>query len=56
MPNAPLWEAKPTRPGGGAPGAKLAFSETAGSVLITPRQLGPTRRMPAARHTATSSR
>ena len=38
------------------PGAKLAFSETTGSVLITPRQLGPTSRMPAARHTATSSR
>ena len=30
MPKAPLWDAKPTRPGGGAAGAKVAFSATPG--------------------------
>jgi hypothetical protein len=33
-------------PAGGAIGAKVALSRTAGSVLTTPRQFGPTIRMP----------
>jgi hypothetical protein len=56
MPNAPLWDAKPTRPAGGAPGENVASRATAGSVLTTPRQFGPTMRMPAARQIASSSR
>ena len=34
-------------------GASEAFSRTAGSVLTTPRQFGPTTRMPCARDSAT---
>ena len=47
-PMAPDWLMNATGPGGGITGAKLAFMDTAGSVLITPRQLGPTMRMPLA--------
>ncbi len=43
-------------PGGGAVGAKVAFIETAGSVLSTPMQLGPTMRIPYLRTTAISRR
>ncbi len=39
-------------PGGGAVGAKVAFIEIAGSVLITPMQLGPTMRIPCLRTTS----
>ena len=42
-------------PGGRPPGAKVALSATAGSVLSTPRQLGPTSRIPAARQMPSSS-
>ncbi len=45
-PSAPDWQKKPARPGSGATGASEAFSATAGSVLISPRQFGPTTRMP----------
>ena len=38
-----------TLPAGGKTGLKVAFSRTAGSVLSTPMQFGPTRRIPAAR-------
>ena len=55
MPNAPLWEAKATLPGVGSPGAKVALSAVWWWRLATPRQFGPTIRMPAARQTATSS-
>ncbi len=37
---------------GGATGAKVAFRRTAGSVLRTPMQLGPTMRMPCGAHAA----
>ncbi len=55
MPNAPLWDANATPPAGGATGAKVAFSPASGAVLSTPRQLGPTSRIPLARHTSSSS-
>ena len=56
MPRAPDWQKKPTRPRPGACGAIVALSRTAGSAFTTPRQLGPTTRMPCARATATSFR
>ena len=56
MPSAPDWEKNPARPSGGSTGASEALSRTAGSVLTTPRQFGPTTRMPCARDSATSSR
>ena len=46
MPRPPDCEANPTGPAMGASGAKVAFIETAGLVLMIPKQLGPTRRMP----------
>jgi len=55
-PRAPDWDMNPTRPGRGTVGPKLASRHTRGSVLTMPRQLGPIRRMPAARQTASSSR
>ena len=44
----------PMLPAGGQVGAKVAFSDMAGSVLSTPRQFGPTMRMPEPRATAVS--
>ena len=55
LPNPPLCEAKATSPGVGAAGATVAFSAISGSGLATPREFGPTIRMPAARQTASSS-
>ncbi len=45
--SAPDWEMKAMLPGRGILVAKLAFMDTSWSVLITPRQLGPTRGMSA---------
>jgi len=45
-PSAPLCEDMATRPWGGKTGEKLAFIRTSGAVLIRPRQLGPTMRIP----------
>ncbi len=56
MPSPPLCESIATFPRAGMSTAKVALSSAAGAVLITPRQLGPTRRMPVARQTSTSSR
>ena len=53
-PRPPDCEAKPTGPATGALGASVALSETSGSVLITPKQLGPTIRMPWAWASRTS--
>ena len=55
LPNPPLCEAKATSPGDGAAGATVAFSAISGRGLATPREFGPTIRMPAARQTASSS-
>ena len=60
MPTAPDWEATASRPAAGSTvagrvGAKVAASRTFGSVLSTPRQFGPTSRMPCARASRTSS-
>ncbi len=56
IPSAPLCDMKATRPGGAWTGPRLALRPTAGSVFITPTQLGPTSRMPAARQMRISSR
>ena len=56
IPRPPLCDMKPTRPGTAAGGAKVALSRTSGAVLSTPRQLGPTSRIPASRQTSSSSR
>ncbi len=56
MPSAPDWQKNPTRPGGGTTGARLALSRTAGSVLTSPRQLGPRTRIPLARARETMCR
>ncbi len=53
-PRAPLWDRKPTRPSGGASGAKVALRRTARSVFTIPRQFGPMRRIPVARQSRTS--
>jgi hypothetical protein len=53
-PIAPLWEASATGPWTGAVGAAVAFSRSAGSVLRTPSELGPTSRMPLRRQIASS--
>ena len=45
-PSEPLCETIPTVPAGGHTGAKLAFMEISGAVLMTPMQLGPSMRMP----------
>ena len=44
-PRAPLCELKARLPAGGKTGANDAFKEIRGSVLISPRQLGPIIRM-----------
>ena len=56
MPSAPAWQKKPTWPRPGEAGASVALSRISGSVLMTPRQLGPTTRMPLARAVATTWR
>ena len=48
--SAPLWLTKPTVPGAEMPAANVAFSPVVGR--ITPRQLGPTIRIPLARAVA----
>jgi hypothetical protein len=55
-PSAPLCVNMPMLPAGGHVGAKVAFSATAGSVLRTPMQLGPTIRIPESRTSATRRR
>ncbi len=45
--SAPLWLTNPTDPGTAMPAANVAFRPLA--VFMTPRQLGPTTRMSAAR-------
>ncbi len=44
-PRAPLWEPRAIFPGGGKTGEKVPFIFTFASVLMTPRQLGPIRRI-----------
>ena len=56
MPRPPLWERKPIGPGGGGRSVKVALRRTSGAVLITPRQLGPIRRVPPSRQMLSSSR
>ena len=46
MPSAPDCVMNATLPGLASTGAKMAFIRTAGLVLATPMQLGPTMRMP----------
>ena len=53
IPRPPLWDMKPTRPAVAGCGANVALSRTSGAVLSTPRQLGPTSRIPASRQTST---
>jgi len=48
-PSAPLCDENATVPAGGQAGANVASSSTPRSVLSTPRQLGPTSRMPCRR-------
>ena len=45
-PRPPLCVSSPSRPGRGGRGANVASSATAGSLLRTPMQFGPTSRMP----------
>jgi hypothetical protein len=49
---APLWEMNETLPALGMRAEKLALRRTSDSGLITPRQLGPTRRTPLSRQIA----
>ena len=46
IPSPPDCDAKPRAPAVGVSLAKVAFMETAGSVLSTPKQFGPTTRIP----------
>ena len=55
-PSAPDWLTKPSEPGRAGVGAKVAFRLKAGSVLITPMQLGPIMRTPARRTVSRSNR
>ena len=48
MPRAPDCEKKPSRPRSGISGESDAFSETSGSVLSRPNELGPMTRIPLA--------
>src|SRR5437867_8849329 len=52
---APDWLDIATDPAGGQAGAKVASRLTAGSVLTTPMQLGPTMRIPRPRTNRASS-
>ena len=54
-PRPPLCDMKPTRPGIAWRAPNVALSRTPGLVFSTPRQLGPTIRMPASRQTSSSS-
>ena len=54
-PSPPLWDARAMRPSGGDAGAKVASKPAAPAPLHRPRQLGPTRRSPAAWATWSSS-
>ncbi len=45
-PSAPDWQKNPARPRGGITVESDALSDCVGSVLMTPRQLGPIRRSP----------
>ena len=54
IPTPPLCEDTATLPGRGAVGANVAFRPA--GVLSTPRQLGPTSRIPVARHRDSRSR
>ena len=57
MPTPPDWLAIARPPGGGGCWAlKVAFSRIAGSLASTPRQLGPTSRIPWVRASTDSSR
>ncbi len=55
MPRAPDWANRPSRPCGGSVGAREALSRTAGSLLMMPKELGPTTRIPDPRARRTSS-
>ena len=55
IPSAPDWANRPRCPCGGSVGASEALSRTAGSLLISPKELGPTTRMPALRARRSSS-
>ena len=55
-PSAPDWLKKPIRPRPGITGDSDALSDTAGSVLSTPRQFGPITRIPLARARVTRVR
>jgi len=52
--SAPDWDTKPTRPGLAIPAANVAFIPSTG--FITPRQFGPTTRIPWRRAAARTSR
>ena len=52
--SAPLWLMKPTEPGGAIPAANVALSPATG--FMTPRQFGPTTRIPAACASASTRR
>ena len=53
---APDCDMSAAGPNGGITGANVALSENAGSALMTPRQLGPTMRMPRERTRSASAR
>lgn len=53
-PSPPDCDTSATRPGAGTMPAKVAVSRTRGSLLRTPRQFGPTRRIPDLRHTVSN--
>jgi len=55
-PSAPLCDENATGPAGGQAGANVASRPTPASVFKTPRQLGPTRRMPWRRAHSRSAR
>ena len=46
IPSAPDCEMRPSGPSSPGSAANVALSRTAGSVFCTPRQFGPTNRMP----------
>ncbi len=56
IPSAPDWLDMATLPRGGNTGANVPSRRTAGSVLSTPMQLGPTMRIPARRTASTTFR
>ena len=55
-PRAPDWLTKPIEPARAGIGAKVAFRSTPAWVLMTPMQLGPIMRTPAARTVSRSRR